>query len=92
MKIEELKAVRGKISPGQIHSYAKKLMKPGDIDHHGTDLYLRKTPEADALRDKFEYPGLVLIFRSGIEPFDLWYEYPFCYMPGWPKGEEETAG
>ena len=92
MVIEDLKNIRGKIEPGEIYKVAAALMKPEDIDHYATDLYLRKTPESDALREKFEYPGLVLVFRSNIEPYDLWYEYPFCYIPETARkdGEHEA--
>lgn len=90
MVIEDLKNIRGKIAPGDIYMVAKDLMKPEDIDHYATDLYLRKTPESDALRDKFEFPGLVLMFKSNIEPYDLWYEYPFCYIPEAVREEEEN--
>ena len=78
-----------KIQPSEIFRYAEELLKPEDIDHHGSDLYLRVTPESKALIESFQYKQLVMTFRSNIEPYDIWYELPFCYIPYW---EGTTTG
>ena len=56
-----------------------------DIDHHETDLYLRKTPEVtknviNKLPDI--YKKNVTTFRDQID-HDIWYEIPFVF----PKGK-----
>ena len=79
------------INPGNIYEYAVKLLPAEDIDHHESDLYIRKTPESTALINKMQYKnsGLLSTFRSNIEPHDIWYELPFCYTPVW---QERLAG
>ena len=73
------------INPGNIYEYAVKLLPAEDIDHHESDLYIRKTPESTALINKMQYKdsGLLTTFRSNIAPHDTWYELPFCYTPDW---------
>ena len=73
------------INPGNIYDYAVKLLPADDIDHHESDLYIRKTPESTALINKMQYKdsGLLTTFRSNIAPHDTWYELPFCYTPDW---------
>ena len=73
------------INPGNIYEYAVKRLPAEDIDHHESDLYIRKTPESTALINKMKYKdcGLLTTFRSNIAPHDTWYELPFCYTPDW---------
>ena len=73
------------INPGNIYEYAVKLLPAEDIDHHESDLYIRKTPESTALINKMQYKdsGLLTTFRSNIAPHDTWYDLPFCYTPDW---------
>lgn len=70
-----------KIQPGEFYSIARQVLPLYDIDSHETDLYIRKTPAADALINRLEPKTLLTIFRdsNGV----LWYELPFCYIPGW---------
>ena len=68
------------IDPGDIYDIAVKTLPKEDIDHHASDLYLRKTPESTALINKMKYrnSGLLSTFRDNIDG-DIWYELPFCY-------------
>lgn len=68
------------IDPGNIYDIAVKTLPKEDIDHHASDLYLRKTPESTALINKMKYrnSGLLSTFRDNIDG-DIWYELPFCY-------------
>lgn len=74
------------IDPSNIYEYAVKLLPSEDIDHHGSDLYIRKTPESIALIDKMKYKdsGFLTTFRDNFE-HDIWYDLPFCY-PGIESG------
>lgn len=53
-----------------------------DIDHWNSDLYLRKTPETEAIIDGYEFKGQVTTFVDEIDG-DVWYEIPFAYDPAW---------
>ena len=71
------------VNPGNICELAMKILPKEDIDHHESDLYIRKTPESTKLINKMEHKacGLLTTFRSNIAPHDIWYELPFCYNP-----------
>ena len=68
-----------KIAPSEIYDLAVKELPAEDIDHHATDLYLRKTDKSTALVDRLENKAMLSTFISNIEPHDTWYELPFCY-------------
>lgn len=55
-----------------------------DIDHWQSDLYLRKTPQTDALIKEYEWNRNVKVFRDNID-HALWYEVPFAYDPFYEK-------
>lgn len=65
-----------------IYQRANEALPAQDIDHHESDLYLRKTPAADAIIAGYEYKNNVSVFRDAIE-HALWYEIPFAYDPFW---------
>ena len=63
--------------------YARELMKPEDIDHHGLgtgmdDLYLRINRESRWIVHHLEYTSLVSTFKDNIEG-DWWYDLPFLH-------------
>jgi len=74
------------VNPGNICEIAMKTLPAEDIDHHESDLYIRKTPESTALINKMQYKdcGLLTTFRDQIEG-DIWYELPFCYSGFWQE-------
>ena len=49
-----------------------------DIDHHATDLYIRKTPESTELINRLDNKALLSTFVDNIDHV-TWYELPFCY-------------
>ena len=57
-----------------------------DIDHHESDLYVRATPEADAIIEAWQIKHGVNreVFRSAID-HSKWYDIPFAYDPFWSK-------
>lgn len=57
-----------------------KDIDPDDIDHHQSDLYLRKTPETTAIIKQLP-PGVSSMVTTFIDPIDhvRWYEIPFAY-------------
>ncbi len=88
---DDLDAVDGgsdEYDPGNIYEVAVKLLPAEDIDHHYSDLYIRKTPESTAMLKKMRYrnSGLLTTFRSQIDG-DIWYELPFCY--GFERARQE---
>lgn len=68
------------LTPATIYAAAVKALPPQDIDHHGSDLYLKVTPESKALLEQFQYRHLVQTFTDNLEHV-LWYDLPFCYIP-----------
>ena len=75
-----------KLQPCEVYAAAVAVLPASDIDHHATDLYIRVTAKSKALANRFEYAHLVQKFRSQIDN-NLWYDLPFCYMPGWDGKE-----
>lgn len=74
------------VTPDNICELAMKLLPPEDIDHHETDLYIRKTPESTKLINKMKYKdsGLLTTFVDNID-HAVWYDLPFCYSPEWER-------
>ena len=74
-------AIPEKLQPGEIYAAAVEILPADDIDHHASDLYLKRTPAAVALVDRLENKALLSVFRdsAGI----AWYELPLCFMPYW---------
>lgn len=70
-----------KLTPGEIYAAAVATLPAEDIDHHASDLYLRKTPESTALLDRLENRALLSTFRD--QDGAVWYELPFCFLPYW---------
>ena len=68
------------IEPGEMHAAAAAKLPPEDIDHHESDLYIRKTPESDALIGRLTSKSLLSRFRSQLDGC-IWYELPFCWSP-----------
>ena len=70
-----------KLQPGEIYAAAVAVLLAADIDHHNSDLYLKRTPAAVALVNRLENKSLVSVFRdpSGVP----WYDLPFCFTPYW---------
>ena len=62
-----------------------------EIDHHESDLYVKKTPAAIFVLSEFNYdPELkkldkyrgVSTFKSSIDGSE-WFDIPFAYLPWW---------
>lgn len=73
-----IKSENIEVTPGNIHNLANKNLPKEDIDHHETDLYIRKTPESEKLINKLKNKSLLSTFKDNIDG-DIWYELPFCY-------------
>ena len=69
------------LTPGTIYAAAVAALPAGDIDHHASDLYLKRTPAAVALVGRLDNTALLSVFRDydGV----AWYELPFCFSPYW---------
>ena len=70
-----------KLQPGEVYAIAVQTLPPEDIDHHNSDLYLKRTVASKAIVDRMENKALLSVFRdsSGV----AWYELPFCFTPYW---------
>jgi hypothetical protein len=68
-----------------IYEEALKTMKPEQISHHMTDLYLMVTDESRKLVAQYDFRCNVTTFVSAIAPHVPWYEIPFAYTPGWER-------
>lgn len=68
-----------KLQPGEIYAVAVATLPAEDIDHHASDLYLRRTPAAIALVNRLENRSLLSVFRD--PDGQPWYELPFCFSP-----------
>lgn len=67
-----------------IYQKAIATMDAKDIDHHESDLYLRKTKASEQLVSEHEFKKNVKTFKSNIDG-TIWYEIPFAYEPFWKE-------
>lgn len=59
-----------------------------DFDHHESDLYVRATNQAKQVIQEYCTEMNISVygtFKSNIEPRDLWFDCPFCYLPFWEE-------
>lgn len=68
------------IEPGNIHAEAVAILPASDIDHHGSDLYLKWSLASHKLVDRLTTKSLVESFTSQKDGA-RWYDLPFCYDP-----------
>lgn len=67
-----------------IYDRAVKEMKPEEIDHWQTDLYLKVAPVSRQLVKEYEFNNHITVFESNLGD-DLWYDIPFAYNPEWER-------
>lgn len=74
------------LTPGTIYAAAVAALPSCDIDHHASDLYLKRTPAAVDLVGRLDNTALLSVFRDpdGV----VWYELPFCFSPYWENPEK----
>ncbi len=70
----------------EVYELAVKELPKKDIDHHASDLYLRKSDASDRIIERLKPNNLVSVFRDQIDHV-LWYELPFCYMPWYTENK-----
>ena len=68
------------INPSDIHCILAKELPAEDLDHHASDLYVRKTEKSTEIINKLNNKALLTTFIDNIEGKE-WYELPFCYNP-----------
>lgn len=71
-----------------LYEEAKKEMKPEEIDHWQSDLYLKVTPESKRLVNSYEYRANVTVFHDEIE-HRPWFDIPFEYKPFWDEKQSD---
>ena len=69
------------LPPGTIYAAALEALPACDIDHHASDLYIKRTHDSVALVRRLDNRALLSVFRDadGV----AWYELPFCFSPYW---------
>jgi hypothetical protein len=77
----EASPMDNKLNPGDIYAAALEALPPQDIDHSGSDLYLRKTPAAKALIQRLSNRAMLSSFTDS--DGCAWYDLPFCFTPYW---------
>ena len=82
--LEQLKSSET-ITPGEAYEIAAANMDPEHIDHHESDLYLKVNSTSSVIVGALDNRAMLSTFVSDIEPRALWYELPFCYIPGWTR-------
>lgn len=73
------------ITPGEVYEIAAANMDPEHIDHHASDLYLKVNSASSLIVGALDNRALLNVFRSNIEPRELWYELPYCYPPAFTR-------
>lgn len=73
------------ITPAEAYEIAAANMDPEHIDHHASDLYLKVNSASSLIVGALDNRALLSVFRSNIEPRELWYELPFCYTPAFTR-------
>jgi hypothetical protein len=70
------------ILPSDIHCILAKELPAEDLDHYGSDLYVRKTAKSTEILNRLKYKdsGMLTTFVDNIEG-KIWYDLPFCYNP-----------
>lgn len=61
-----------------IYERAMAVMKPEEISHWCSDLYLKVTPESKKLVDEYAWKQHVKTFTDAID-HEPWYDIPFAY-------------
>ena len=77
------------ITPGEAYEIAAANMDPAHIDHYCRDLYLLVNSASSLIVGALDNRALLSVFRSQIDG-KLWYELPFCYIPGWTRDHWEA--
>lgn len=53
-----------KLNPGEIYAVAVATLPATDIDHHNSDLYIKRTPAAMVIINRLENKSLLSVFRD----------------------------
>jgi hypothetical protein len=77
------------ITPGEVYEIAAANMDPEHIGHYESDLYLKVNSASSIIVSALDNRALLNTFRSNIDGA-LWYELPFCYIPGWTRDPWEA--
>lgn len=77
-----------------LYEAACKTLPAADIDHHESDLYLRKTPAAVSLVESWiaetGFKFSVSTFRCRIDG-SLWFDIAFAFDPYWIERARRSA-
>jgi len=65
-----------------IYEELKKVMQPEHIDHHKSDLYVKKTKKSEQILNKHGLNLKKFLFIDLIDHTE-WYDIPFMYDPYW---------
>ena len=65
-----------------IYERALELLRPEEISHHESDLYLKKNHISEMLVDECAFSKSISVFISQTDK-QIWYDIPFGYDPFW---------
>jgi hypothetical protein len=71
-----------------LYQKLKKVMAPGEIDHHYSDLYVLANEKSLALLK--ECKAHWSMFKSNIDG-KMWYDIPFGYDPYWEQRDVKVS-
>jgi len=60
-----------------------------ELDHHESDLYVKRTTASDNIIAGYKYKSNVTTFKSQIDGL-IWFDIPFAYSPYW-EAKQATA-
>jgi hypothetical protein len=70
----------------------EQMVKSGvELDHHESDLYVKKTPESEKIVKGYKFRSNVKVFKNNIDG-TMWYDIPFAYTPWWNKAVSNLSG
>lgn len=68
-----------------IYAAAMQVMRPGQIDHHRSDLYLLMTQESMQIVKEYRHLGGHAEQVEDVNTGLYWYYIPWGYMPYWQR-------
>lgn len=69
------------VTPENVHEILKSVMYEKFVDHHESDLYVKKTPVSNFVVEAMKNKALLETFVSQLDDGATWYDLPFCHNP-----------
>jgi hypothetical protein len=66
------------INATNIHAELAKVMTKDEIDHHYSNLYVKRNAASKEIIERYQFKNLVTTFKDQITK-TTWYDIPFAY-------------